>query len=221
MSFYSVFLPPVMKDDKTINKEEQFIRDAGKVFLTYGIRSVTMDDIAKHLHISKKTIYRYVKDKNELVARCVQRDYEALYQKVEAVMAKDLNAIDENLEVFDLILTELGNIHPSIFYDLEKYYPEAKSKMLDMRQDFMIEVVRNNLIKGISEGVYRDDFNVEIMTRLWVTHVLLIFNPSLFSLNDFQPQEVYHDMSIHLIRGIANAKGIKKLEKHLLNKFKS
>lgn len=206
---------------KKLNREEQFIRDATRVFLTYGIKSVTMDDMARHLRMSKKTIYRFVKDKSELVVRCVQGDYENLYSRVEAVIEKDLDAIDESFEIFGIMLSELGNIHPSIFYDLEKYYPEAKSKMMDMRQDFIVDVVRKNLLKGIEEGLYRDDFDVEIMTRLWVMRILLIFNPSLFSLNDFLPQDVYREMSIHHIRGIASAAGLQKLDKHLKNKHKN
>ena len=204
--------------EEELNKEEQLIKDAVDVFMTYGIKSVTMDDIAKHLRVSKKTIYRFVKDKSELVMKCVRHDYDLMEKKVEAIIEEKLNAIDENFEITYVILEELRNIHPSIFYDLEKYYPKAMSVMLDMRHDFIAEVMRQNMLKGIAEGVYREDVNVEILTQLWVMRLNVIFNPSLFKINDFHPKDVYLEMFIHHIRGIASEKGLKELEKHLQTK---
>lgn len=204
--------------EEKVNKEDQLIKDAVHVFMTYGIKSVTMDDIAKHLRVSKKTIYRYVKDKSDLVMKCVRHDYDLMEEKVEAIIEKNLKAIDENFEITYMILEELRNIHPSIFYDLEKYYPKAMSVMLDMRHEFIADVMRQNMLKGIDEGVYREDVNVEIMTQLWVMRLNVIFNPSLFKMNDFHPKDVYLEMFIHHIRGIANEKGLKELEKHLLTK---
>lgn len=204
--------------EEELNKEEQLIKDAVDVFMTYGIKSVTMDDVAKHLRVSKKTIYRFVKDKSELVMKCVRHDYDLMEKKVEAIIEQKLNAIDENFEITYVILEELRNIHPSIFYDLEKYYPKAMSVMLDMRHDFIAEIMRRNMLKGIAEGVYREDVNVEIMTQLWVMRLNVIFNPSLFKINDFHPKDVYLEMFIHHIRGIASEKGLKELENHLQTK---
>ena len=204
--------------EEELNKEEQLIKNAVDVFMTYGIKSVTMDDVAKHLRVSKKTIYRFVKDKNDLVMKCVRHDYDLMEGRVQAIIEKNLNAIDENFEITYMILEELRNIHPSIFYDLEKYYPKAMSIMLDMRHDFIADVMRQNMLKGIAEGVYREDVNVEIMTQLWVMRLNIIFNPSLFKINDFHPKDVYLEMFIHHIRGIASEKGLKDLEKHLQTK---
>ena len=204
--------------EEKLDKEDQLIKDAVHVFMTYGIKSVTMDDMAKHLRVSKKTIYRFVKDKSDLVMKCVRHDYDLMEKKVEAIIERNLKAIDENFEITYMILEELRNIHPSIFYDLEKYYPKAMSIMLDMRHDFIADVMRQNMKKGISEGVYRDDVNIEIMTQLWVMRLNVIFNPSVFKMNDFHPKDVYLEMFIHHIRGIANQKGLKELEKQLLTK---
>ncbi|NEN23139.1 TetR/AcrR family transcriptional regulator [Cryomorpha ignava] len=201
--------------EENLSKEDQLIKDAIDVFLTYGIKSVTMDDVARHLRVSKKTIYQFVKDKEDLVNRCVRRDCNSIENSVQDIQAQNLKAIDENFAISSVIVEELKNIHPSIFYDLEKYYPEAMAMMVEMRHDFIGGVMRQNLNKGISEGVYRPELNVEIMTQLWVLRLNVIFNPKLFPMDEFHPKDVYLEMFIHHIRGIANAKGLKELEKNL------
>lgn len=203
-----------LMSEENINKEDQLIKDATDVFLTYGIKSVTMDDVAKHLRVSKKTIYQFVKDKEDLVNRCVRRDCDFIEEKVLAIQSQNLKAIDENFAISTVIIEELKNIHPSIFYDLEKYYPQAMAMLVEMRHDYIGGVMRQNLNKGIAEGVYRPELNVEIMTQLWVLRLNVIFNPTLFPMDEFHPKDVYFEMFIHHIRGIANSKGLKELEKN-------
>lgn len=201
------------------DKEQQIIADAIKVFMTYGIKSVTMDDVAKHLRMSKKTLYQYVSDKNDLVKRCLDRDCQITEVRVKEVLSKGLNAIEENFEISKHILEDLKNIHPSIFYDLEKYYPEAWNTMHNLRHEFAGSVMKQNMERGIKEGLYRTDLNVEMMTRLWVARLNLIFDPNLFSLNEFDWVELYRQMFIHHVRGIASDEGLKYIEKnqHKLN----
>jgi AcrR family transcriptional regulator len=201
------------------DKEQQIIADAIKVFMTYGIKSVTMDDVAKHLRMSKKTLYQYVSDKNDLVKKCLDRDCQITEVTVREVLSKGLNAIEENFEISKHILEDLKNIHPSIFYDLEKYYPDAWNTMHNLRHEFAGAVMRQNMERGIKEGLYRTDLNVEMMTRLWVARLNLIFDPNLFSLNEFDWVELYRQMFIHHVRGIASDEGLKYIEKnqHKLN----
>lgn len=201
------------------DKEQQIIADAIKVFMTYGIKSVTMDDVAKHLRMSKKTLYQYVSNKNDLVKRCLDRDCQVTEVRVKEVLSKGLNAIEENFEISKHILEDLKNIHPSIFYDLEKYYPDAWNTMHTLRHEFAGAVMKQNMERGIKEGLYRTDLNVEMMTRLWVARLNLIFDPNLFSLNEFDWVELYRQMFIHHVRGIASDEGLKYIEKnqHKLN----
>lgn len=196
-------------------KEKCLIRRAIEVFMTYGIKSVTMDDMARRMHVSKKTIYRYVRDKDELVKKCVSSDCAFIQDKIKAVVAKDLNAIEENFAISSIMISELRNIHPSIFYDLEKYYPEAMEIMHHLRHDYITEVVLENLKKGIAEGLYRKDVNPVIMTELWVIRMNVIFNPNLFPMQEHHPKDVYLEMFKHHIRGIASGRGLKILENQL------
>ncbi len=193
--------------------------DAIKVFMTYGIKSVTMDDIARHLRMSKKTLYQHFSDKNDLVKRCLERDCHITENVVNEILSRGSNAIEENFEISKHIVEDLRNIHPSIFYDLEKYYPEAWNTMHHLRHEFVGEVMLKNMERGIEEGLYREDLNVKLMTKLWVARLNIIFDPNLFALDEFNLADVYRHMFIHHIRGIASNKGLKYIEEnqHKLN----
>ena len=195
-------------------KEQQIIGEAIKVFMTYGIKSVTMDDIARQMRMSKKTLYQYVSDKNDLVKKCLDHDCQITESTIKDILLKGLNAIEENFEISKHIVEDLKNIHPSIFYDLEKYYPEAWETMHELRHEFVAEVMEKNMIKGIKEGLYRKDLNVKVMTRLWVARLNIIFDPYIFPMNEFDLAEVYRQMFIHHVRGIASVEGVKYVEKN-------
>lgn len=204
--------PRIMSINK--EKEQQIIGEAIKVFMTYGIKSVTMDDIARHMRMSKKTLYQYVSDKNDLVKKCLDHDCQITESTIKDILLKGLNAIEENFEISKHIVEDLKNIHPSIFYDLEKYYPEAWETMHELRHEFVAEVMEKNMIKGIKEGLYRKDLNVKVMTRLWVARLNIIFDPYIFPMNEFDLAEVYRQMFIHHVRGIASVEGVKYVEKN-------
>jgi AcrR family transcriptional regulator len=200
-------------------KEQQIIADAIKVFMTYGIKSVTMDDIARHMRMSKKTLYQYVSDKNDLVKKCLDHDCQVSEATIKEILTKGMNAIEENFEISKHIVDDLKNIHPSIFYDLEKYYPDAWNTMHELRHEFVAVVMQQNMEKGIKEGLYRSDLDVALMTRLWVSRLNIIFDPNFFSLSDFNLAQVYRQMFVHHVRGIASNEGLKYIEQnqHKLN----
>ena len=114
-------------------------------------------------------------------------------------------------------MNQLKDIHPSIFYDLEKYYPEARAKMNTLHFDEAAKMMEGNLQRGIEEGLYREDLNIPIMTRLWVSRINVIFDPSMFPMDKFNLTDVYQEMFIHHVRGIASEKGKDYLNKKLKN----
>ena len=197
-----------------VEKEQQIITEAMKVFMTYGIKSVTMDDIARHMRMSKKTLYQYVSDKNDLVSKCMAFDCQFTEETIKDIISKDLNAIEENFEISKYMVGELKNIHPSIFYDLEKYHQDAWNTMHELRHDFVDQVMQQNLIRGIKEGFYRNDLNVEIMTKLWVARLNIIFDPSIFPMREFSFVDVYREMFLHHVRGIASKEGLKYIDQN-------
>lgn len=193
-------------------KEASLYRDTNKVFMRFGIRSVTMDDIARHLRVSKKTLYQYVSDKNDLVQKCCAQECLVTEDSIKSILEKKLNAIDENFEISSFIVSELKDIHPSIFYDMEKYYPEALKTMNELRHDFISEVMASNIQRGMNEGLYREDLDVEIMAALWVTRINLLFDSKAFPIQQINHAKLYEHMFVHHIRGIVSAKGLKYFE---------
>ncbi|MCB0769078.1 MAG: TetR/AcrR family transcriptional regulator [Flavobacteriales bacterium] len=194
-------------------KEQQIIDQASKVFMRLGIRSVNMDDVAQHLRISKKTLYQYVKDKNELVQRIVQHICDHHRSSINAICEKGLNAIDENFEIARFIAAQLGQMHPSIHFDLQKYHAEAWDLLERTEKADIYSCVSSNMEKGIAEGLYREDLNIPVIAKIYIARFDAVFDSALFPESEYDFQEVIWEMFRYHIRGIASDKGIKYLIK--------
>lgn len=197
------------------DKKKEILNGTVQIFLRCGIKSVTMDDIAKQLHISKKTLYKYVQDKNDLVYQAVESEREVDECEISSLMDSNMNAIDQMFEVSKKVHSTFSEIHPSLFYDLEKFYPKAWKKTLDFRFDFIYNRVSDNLRRGIKQGVYREDLKIDIMAKLWVLRVNDIINSDIFKNHEYKPQDIYLEMFRHYIRGIASDKGREYLTEKL------
>ncbi len=208
------------EQDQGKEKQDKLLRDVTAIFMTYGIKSMTMDDIARQLHISKKTLYQYVKDKNDLVSKCLGQEICGEECEMSTIAGKNLNAIDENLEISKYVIGKIQQVHPSIFFELERYYPEAWNLLQESRNGFTGEMIYNNIKKGMEEGLFREDIHVEIATRLWLSRLNAIFQPQLFPIHEFELSEVYNQMFVHQIRGLASEKGLKYLEERIEPKLK-
>lgn len=199
-----------------MNKElENILEKVGELYNKYGIKSVTMDDVARELGMSKKTLYQYVENKNDLVSKVL--DYH-LYQKncsFKEISEKNLNAIEELLEVGIYIIKSTKNYNPSTEYDLKKYYPDLYTKLRNIRKERMYEAILKNIQKGKNEGLFRMDMNDEIIAQIQVSRFLNITSSDFFNPDDvFKPQYVL-ELFIYHIRGIANQKGLEIFEKTL------
>jgi TetR/AcrR family transcriptional regulator, cholesterol catabolism regulator len=204
-------------DMETEEKESVILEHVRKIFMRYGIRSVTMDDISRELKISKKTLYKFVTDKQDLVVKVMNSECLSDQCMFTEIVGQSKNAIDELLNVTAHIGQKIQQFHPSIHYDLEKYYPEAWELFNKHKGTFVYECVVNNLRRGMKEGLYRDTLQPEIISKIYVTRIDMIFDPEIFPQPDFQFGEVYKEMMRYHIRGIASEKGIK----YLLDKLKS
>ena len=129
-------------------KKVEIIKSALNVYMKYGIKSVTMDEMSSQLGVSKKTLYLHVKDKNELVEQCLSLILNSNECEMEKIFEKKLNAIEELLEVGRFIIKTLGTIHPSIFFDLAKFHPNVLKLINDHKEDMMCLSIENNLING-------------------------------------------------------------------------
>ena len=152
-----------MKTMEIEEKKLKVLESAGKLILKYGVKSMTMDDIARELGISKKTLYQYVEDKNDLIKQIIQLDMEMDHNNICSIIDKRLNAVDESFEIFKSIVQNIGDVPPNILYDLKKYHPEAYTLHQEFMWAFSRKCVEENLIKGIQEGYYRQDINTGVI----------------------------------------------------------
>jgi AcrR family transcriptional regulator len=185
-----------------------------ELFMRYGIKSVSMDDLAKSLGISKKTIYAEVANKETLLARVMERFLVNEFQRTSFVSQESLNAITELIKVANLASQTLESIQPVIVYDLKKYFPEQWEMMHQLLFEHIYEVMLLNIQRGRQEGLYSEDFNEDIVCRLYVGNVLVLFDEDLFPSQLYSKTLIYKEMIVQYIRSICNQKGIDTLLQH-------
>ena len=197
-----------------MGKDASTIKDEARMLLLrYGIKSMTMDDVSKELRVSKKTLYRFVRNKEDLVKQVMELECTRHRKKVDSVQSGTSDAIRECFEFGTFIIDVLRDIDPSIHYDLEKYYPEAWKVFLDFKNGDIVGYVRNNLERGIEEGLYRDDFDPEVIARVYTYRIDAVFNGELFPPEQFSFTQVYKEMFFYHMLGIVSEKGRRLLYK--------
>lgn len=179
----------------------------------YGVKSLTMDDIAQHLGISKKTLYQVVANKAELVDRIM--DITINERMVECLAAEADNAIDEMLNIYRTHSQMIKRMNMALTYELRKYFPDSWQKLEAFRHDFIFKSVCKNLQKGINAGLYRSDFNTVIIAKFYTGRVFDLINPELFPVDKFSPDSLLHEMFLYHINGVASDKGLKYLKENI------
>jgi|AntAceMinimDraft_15_1070371.scaffolds.fasta_scaffold11223_2 AcrR family transcriptional regulator len=193
-------------------KEIQIVKQVLELYKKYGIKSVTMDDVSTHMAISKKTLYKYVSDKSDLVNKVVNYDMEKRGVAFKNIFSKPMNAIEELLEVNKLITEFVVNYNCSMEYDLQKYYPEIFMKIKKVKRENMFSAIINNLKKGKKEGLYRKNLNEEIITKLHVFRIENRVESDQFSPDEIASPEFINEVFSYHIRGIVNKTGLELFE---------
>ncbi len=193
--------------------KEKIIKKATDMFLKLGFKSVTMDDIACEMCISKKTIYKYFSNKEKLI----EEGTEVVHQKIHAIMdeviAKDYNAIEENFEIRKIFKEMFQSFDHSPAYQLKKHYPEIYQKMMENEIEDCSNVFGQNIEKGIKEGLYRQDTDIEASVKFYYT---LIFSINENTMLEREASELELKALEYHTRAIATTKGITELENQLL-----
>jgi len=166
-----------------------------------------MDDIARELKISKKTLYQYVNDKADLVVKIMEAQCVTEKEVIAKAVSSAENAIDELMIISEMLAKKLQRMNPSIHYDLEKYYPDAWRVFVEHKEGFVLECVKSNLERGVGEGIYRDNLNAEIISQLYIQKIDCIFDPAIFPVGKFTFYQVYIELMRYHIRGVANRQG--------------
>ncbi len=197
--------------------KEKIIESASKMFLNYGFKSVTMDDLASEMGISKKTIYTHFSNKTKLVEATTNHLFNNVCTGIETILDADKDPIEELFTIKAFVLEHLKNEKASPQYQLQKYYPkihrEIKAKQFDVMQDCII----NNLHRGIASGVYRENMDIEIISRLYFMGITGIKDQDLFPLSDFSIIKLMGEYLEYHVRGIATNKGLTILQNFINN----
>lgn len=194
-------------------KAEKIIQQVSHLYLKYGIKSVTMDDVARELCVSKKTLYEHFTDKEDLVKKFIKFNIERIEQNFVTSTAKELNAIDTLIEISRMITNFLGEFNPSISYDLQKYYPGIWKMIIDYKKECVFVNVKENLVKGVKEGLYREDLIPDIIAKIYVSRIEASMDFNFKESTKITPSVLYVELLKYHVRGIASTKGINYFDK--------
>lgn len=177
------------------------------LFQQYGIKSLTMDDIAEKLGCSKKTLYVFFKNRKDLVLKVVSGDMKKHELEINSVINEKLHPIDEILRLNVIATNKLQTCHPSFQYDLKKYYPQSWKVFDKKNKQLTYKVSIQNLNNGMTKGCYRQEINPEIISKIFSEKIDVIFNNLAFKDINVSFTEVYKELINHHILGIVNEEG--------------
>ena len=194
--------------------KEKIISKAKDMFLKLGFKSITMDDIACEMCISKKTIYKYFSNKEILIEKTTQAVHNEIHQSINLIIEKEYNAIEENFVIRKMFKEMFKSSETSPVYQLKKHYPEIYEKMICIEINECKTTFKQNIEKGIQTKLYRKDLNVENYVRFYYT---LIFNINENTISEKEAFDLEQDALEYHTRAMATPKGILELEKQLRN----
>lgn len=191
---------------------EKLLQKSRELFMKFGIKNLTMDDIARELCISKKTIYQSVDNKAELVEKVIQNYLEEENADLDAIYAKANNAIDEIIAIIDYFIQRMREFNSTAMYDMKKHYPEAWNLYNNYRFNNALKRIVENLQRGVEDGTYRTDMNVDAIGRIYLGGIDNLFNPEFFPVPKYNFLDIYKEYLNYHLRGIVTPQGLKILE---------
>ena len=198
-----------------MEKQNRIIKGALDLFMQKGVKGVNMDDVSNHLGISKKTLYQFVRNKEDLVEKSFVFHHNRIKTMIDGIRAKNENPIDEFFDITEGVCNLMKKRNPSFILDLKKYYPKVWEITMYFRRDNIVKTISNNIMNGIEKGLYRNDLKIEIITKLMLNKIEAIVSEEVFPLTEYNFRELVDENRVYHIRGIATLKGLKYLENKL------
>lgn len=202
------------------SQEHQILHTAFELFNSYGIKSVTMDDICKQLGISKKTIYKFVDNKNELVHKIMQSKLEYSENECSCFQNEAKDPIHEIIMIMDMIRSMFNNTNSSLLYDLQKYHHETWALLEKHKNEFIHSMMVDNLKRGIKMGLYHKNIKVDILAIMRVEVMKISFLPSFNPENKYTLEEIQFELLNHFLMGITTIEGHELAENYKKNLLK-
>ncbi|MGA0560383.1 TetR/AcrR family transcriptional regulator [Larkinella sp. VNQ87] len=187
--------------------KERILLKAEVLFWKFGTRTITMDDIARDLGISKKTLYQHFTDKDDIVYQVIQYRMEKNRAHVVSQVADAHDPIEEIMLASRIVRQQLAEMNPALLIDIQRHHPRAWEICTEFKEKFLLESMRSNLKRGIEQGLYRPEINVEIMARLRMELIGMAHNPNVFPTALGSMADVQVELLHHFVRGILTEKG--------------
>lgn len=194
--------------------KQRILTRAEELYMKFGIRSVSMDDIANHLGMSKKTLYQYFADKDELVWGVVDGHINEMEKECALCHSTARDAIHEIFMTMERIIAEFSNMNPMLLYDLEKFHYRAYQRFREHKDKYLMQIIRDNIEWGIRDELYRSDVNVDVMSKFRIESMMIPFNVALFPPGKYNLAETSGMIIENFTYGMATIKGHKLIQKY-------
>ena len=186
---------------------ESIVKATHEFFTKYGIRSVSLDDIARHLAVSKKTLYQFFKDKDEMVTESVKMHLECEENEFCEATENSRDAIEQMVNISLLMRKNIKDLNPTLMYDMQKFHKNAWAIWQTFKRDFILNSIVKNLQWGKEEQLFREDIDVETLAVMRMQQVEMSFDQDIFPKEQFDFRHVQMELFNHFIHGIVTEKG--------------
>lgn len=198
-----------------MSTEKNILEGAKNLFMQFGLKSITMDDIARKVGVSKKTIYQFFSDKNSIVFKSVHEHFSDHRKDIENVLSNSKDAIEAIYNMSKCMKVQVEAINPTVLYDLQRYFPKAYKRFLEFKNTFMKERMTRIIEDGIAAGYFRKEINSEILIIQRIEQVQLAFNNEIYPRDKFDFKEIHEQLFDHFLHGILTEKGKEKYNQYL------
>ncbi|WP_417861219.1 TetR/AcrR family transcriptional regulator [Winogradskyella sediminis] len=191
--------------------KDKIIIKSTELFLNLGFKSVTMDDIANEMGISKKTIYQHFQNKTKLVEATAMHVFEKISTGIDCICNLNQNPIEEIYEIKRFVMLNLKDEKSSPQYQLQKYYPKIYASLKGKQFEKMINCVTRNLERGVSLQLYRDTIDVDFIARMYFNGMLSLKDQTIFPRDTYTMKDLMNNYIEYHVRGICSTKGLETL----------
>lgn len=186
---------------------QKILEVAVEQFSRYGVRTVTMEDIARLVGISKKTIYQEFRDKKELVKESFSMLLKHDQEKLRAILDDGDGVIDHLLQMSKTLRDRLANMNPMVILEVQRYFPEAWEMFERYKEEIIMTDIVKVLEKGKALGYFREDIDSQILARMRINQINSVFDPSNFKMEGYSILELHMEMLDHFLHGVFTEKG--------------
>ena len=202
-----------------MDNKEKILLKAYELFKRFGVRSVTMDEIAQQCGVSKKTVYQFFEDKDTLVESIVETLTKRSEENCSRQQLQAENAIEEIFLSIDLLEEMIEGVNPALINDMRKYHSAAYAKMDRHKNEFMGEFFKKNIERGMEEGLYRTDFKTDIITPFYLHSSMVPMEHDIFP-RKYSVADTSYEISMFILHGLATTKGSKLIDKYKQQRLK-